>query len=240
MPSLVTYQLDRGVATITIDDGKANVLSFDMLAAINEALDRADADDAIVILSGRQGIFSGGFDLQVMRAGGAETARLVEEGFVLGIRLLEYRSPVIIGCTGHAVAMGSFLLLCGDYRVGVDGPFRIVANEVAIGMTMPFTAIEFCRQRLTPAAVNRAVILAEPFSPADACAAGFLDRVVPADALSATTASLANDVAGLDRHADAATKTRVRAGAIKAIREALEHDRASFATLVAAPPANGS
>jgi len=236
MSAPVTYHFADGVATITIDDGKANALSFAMLAAIGEALDRADADGAIVILNGRPGIFSGGFDLNVMRAGGNDTALLVEEGFVLGIRLLEYPAPVIIGCTGHAVAMGAFLLLCGDYRVGVDGPFRIVANEVAIGMTMPFTAIEFCRQRLTPAAVNRAVILAEPFSPADACAAGFLDRVVGVEDLVPTTASLASAVGGLNRAAHTATKGRVRVDAIKAIREALEHDRASFATLIASPP----
>ena len=88
---------------------------------------------------------------------------MLEQGFLLALRLLEHPAPLIIACNGHAVAMGIFLLLSGDYRIGVNGPFRLVANEVAIGLTMPRAAIEICRQRLTPSHFNRAVILAQNY-----------------------------------------------------------------------------
>ena len=116
------------------------------------------------VLTGRQGIFSGGFDLKVLGAGGPDAAAMLEQGFLLALRLLEHPAPVIIACNGHAVAMGIFLLLSGDYRIGVNGPFRLVANEVAIGLTMPQTAIEICRQRLAPSHFNRAIILAETYA----------------------------------------------------------------------------
>ena len=107
----------------------------------------------------------------------------------------------------------------------------MVANEVAIGLTMPRAAIEICRQRLAPAHFNRAVILAEAYTPFDAVAAGFLDRVVPeADLLPAAT-SMAKDFAGLDRHAHATTKSLARAAAIEAIRGGLAADREIFRTL---------
>jgi enoyl-CoA hydratase len=231
MSQPVSYDFSDRIATISMDDGKANALSLDMLSAVNEALDRAVADDAIVVLTGRPGIFSGGFDLKVLGAGGTPAARMLDEGFLLALRLLEHPTPVVIACNGHAVAMGSFLLLSGDYRIGVDGPFRLVANEVAIGLTMPWTAIEICRQRLAPSHFNRAVILAEAYGPVDGVAAGFLDRVVEAPDLADTAKTVATGLAALDRSAHAATKSHARESALGAIRQGLEVDRELFRSM---------
>jgi enoyl-CoA hydratase len=228
---LVSCQAADGIAIIAMDDGKANALSLSMLAALNKALDRAQSEDAIVVLTGRPGIFSGGFDLKVLGGGGSDAGLMLEQGFLLALRLLEHPNPVVIACNGHAVAMGSFLLLSADYRIGVEGPYRLVANEVAIGLTMPRAAIEICRQRLAPAHFNRAVILAEVYSPSDAVAAGFLARVVPAADLSPVATSIAKGFAGLDRRAHATTKTLARAAAIEAIRGGLAADREIFRTL---------
>jgi enoyl-CoA hydratase len=226
--SLVTYEMADGVAVLTLDDGKANVLSLEMLAAINDALDQAAADDAVVVLTGRPGIFSGGFDLKVLRAGGEDAARMLEEGFELSLRLLEFPSPVIIACSGHAVAMGLFILLSADYRIGVDGTFKIVANEAAIGMTMPWAAIEITRYRVAPAHLHRVLALAETYTPAEAVAAGILDRVVAEPDLRRSALELAALYAGLDRTAHEATKLRVREEAVGAIQEGLEADQAIF------------
>src|ERR1700679_2164148 len=177
---MVSYHCDDAIATITIDDGKVNALSLAVLAELDAALSRAEQDDAVVILAGRDGVFSAGFDLPVLRGGGPDALAMLRAGFELAARLLAFPRPVVIACTGHAVAMGVFLLLCGDYRVGAAGPYKITANEVAIGLTMPRAAVEICRQRLTPAHFNRAVILAEAFTPGGAVAAGFLDQTVEA------------------------------------------------------------
>jgi enoyl-CoA hydratase len=228
MGTLVAYRLDDSIATITMDDGKVNVLSPMMLAELNVALDRALADRAVVVLTGREGIFSAGFDLSVLRSGGPETAAMLGAGFLLAERILSFPTPVVIACPGHAIAMGVFLLLSGDYRVGAAGAHKITANEVAIGLPIPRTAVELCRQRLAPAHFNRAVILAEVFSPDDAVAAGFLDRVVPASELGETARSLAAQLATLDMNAHAVSKLRVRDLALKAIRVAIEADDAEL------------
>jgi enoyl-CoA hydratase len=221
---LATYERDGAVGTITMDDGKVNVLSLAMLSEINAGLDQAEADGTVVVLTGRKGIFSAGFDLNVIRAASQDTLTMLEGGFKLSERLLAFPTPVVIACPGHAIAMASFLLLSGDYRIGVVGEFRIVANEVAIGMTMPRAAVEICRQRLAPAFFNRAVLLAETFSPGTAVAAGFLDHVVqPADLLDTARATAA-DLAKLDLNAHAATKPRVRGEALAAIRAGREAD----------------
>jgi len=228
MGALVTYQLDDSMATITMDDGKVNVLSPPMLAELNAALDQAEADRAVVVLTGREGMFSAGFDLAVLRAGGDDSAAMLRAGFELAARLLSFPTPVVIACTGHAIAMGVFLLLSGDYRVGADGPYKIIANEVAIGLTMPWAAIEICRQRLTPAHFHRTVVLAELFPPAAAVDAGLLDRAVPPTELRDVARETAETLAALDMHAHAATKLRTRDHALRALRAAIEVDDAAF------------
>lgn len=226
--SLVTYRLQDSIATITMDDGKMNVLSPEMFSEINGAFDRAKADRAVVVFTGREGVFSAGFDLRVLRAGGPEAPKMVRTGFELAERLLAFPAPVVIACTGHAIAMGVFLLLSGDYRVGAAGAHRIGANEVAIGITMPFFGVEMCRQRLAPAHFHRAVINAEMYGPEDAVVAGFLDRVVPAAELENGARSTAAQLAKLDIDVYTATKLRARDHALKAVRAAIEADGAAF------------
>jgi enoyl-CoA hydratase len=225
--TLVSYQLERSIATITMDDGKVNALSLQMLTELNAALDRATADRAVVVLTGRDGVFSAGFDLTVLRAGGSGASAMLRAGFELAERMLSFPTPVLIACTGHAVAMGVFLLLSGDYRVGAAGPYKITANEVAIGLAMPLAAVEICRQRLTPAHFNRAVIIAEVFSPDDAVVAGFLDRVVGASELQDVAVSAAAVLAKLDMDAHAASKMRARDHALNALRAAIDADDAA-------------
>jgi enoyl-CoA hydratase len=237
MSALVSYRLRDSVATITMDDGKVNVLSQAMLTELAAGLDRATADRAVVVLTGREGVFSAGFDLAVLRARSAASANLLRAGFDLAARLLTFPTPVVVACPGHAVAMGVFLLLSGDYRMGARGPYKLTANEVAIGMTMPRAAVEICRQRLTPACFNRAVGLAEVFRPDDAVAAGFLDRVVPAAELAQAAAAAAAELASLDLNAHAATKLRTRQFVQSALREAIDTDDAEYRAQLAAQPA---
>ncbi|MEO8265664.1 MAG: crotonase/enoyl-CoA hydratase family protein [Ilumatobacteraceae bacterium] len=228
MSTVVSYQLHESIATITMDDGKVNALSPSMLDQIGAALDRAESDRAVVVLSGRPGIFSAGFDLAVLGAGDDGAISMVRSGFELAERLLSFPLPVAIACTGHAMAMGSFMLLSGDYRVGAAGPYKFSANEVAIGLTMPRAALEILRQRLTPAAFTRAAILAETFTPQNAVEVGFVDRIVDPSEVAAVTRGIATAMAMLDMRAHSATKLRAREQTLTAIRAAIDTDVAAF------------
>jgi enoyl-CoA hydratase len=205
-----------------------------MLADINGALDQAAADQAAIVLTGRPGVFSAGFDLATLRAGGRPAAAMVESGFELSARLLSFPAPVVMACSGHAIAMGLFLLLSGDYLIGAEGHFRFAANEVAIGLTMPRAAVEVLRYRLTPAAFLRALTLSEPFAPDTAGAAGILDEVVPPAGLAAAARDRAGAAAALDRAVLAGSKARIRDQQVRAVRAAIKADRAGRAAAPAA------
>src|SRR5277367_782164 len=157
MSGPVTYRRDESIAVITMDDGKVNALWPTMQQALNEALDNADRDDVgAVVIAGNDRVFSGGFDLKILTAGEVQPAiDMLRGGFELSYRLLSYPKPVVMACTGHAIAMGAFLLASGDHRVAAPA-YNVQANEVAIGMTIPYAALEVMKLRLTRAAYQQA------------------------------------------------------------------------------------
>ena len=113
MTSAVSYELTESVATITLDDGKVNVLGPDMQSSINEALDRAEKDSAkAVVIAGNQRVFSGGFDLAVFQSGDPKAALgMLGGGFELSGRCLTFSVPVIMAATfaGDEALAGGWL-----------------------------------------------------------------------------------------------------------------------------------
>ncbi|MFJ3007503.1 crotonase/enoyl-CoA hydratase family protein [Pseudomonas fluorescens] len=225
MSELIAYHLEDGIATLTLNNGKVNAISPDVIAAFNAALDQAVTDRAIVIITGQPGILSGGYDLKVMTAGPKEAVALVTAGSTLARRLLSHPFPVIVACPGHAVAKGAFILLSADYRIGVDGPFSIGLNEVQIGMTMHHAGIELARDRLRRSAFHRSVINGEMFDPKSAVDAGFLDKVVSAEELQGAALVAARQLKKINMTAHKNTKLKVRKALLEALDNAIIQDQ---------------
>ncbi|MFP3514719.1 crotonase/enoyl-CoA hydratase family protein [Pseudomonas sp. SIMBA_077] len=225
MSDLIAYHQEDGIATLTLSNGKVNAISPQVIAAFNAALDQAEQDRAVVIITGQPGILSGGYDLKVMTAGPEQAIELVKQGSTLARRLLAHPFPVVIACSGHAVAKGAFLLLSVDYRIGVEGPFSIGLNEVQIGMTMHHAGIELARDRLRKSAFHRSVINGEMFNPNTAVDAGFLDVVVKPEALQATALEAARQLKKINMKAHKNTKLKVRKELLETLDKAIEQDQ---------------
>jgi enoyl-CoA hydratase len=214
----MTLNMTDDIAVIAMDDGKANAVSHAFLDTISPLLDTAEADAKAVVIAGRPGRFSGGFDLKVMQgATREEVAALVDRGGDLALRLMSFPKPVVIACTGHALAMGAMLLMSADVRVGVSGDFKIGLNESAIGMVLPHFGITLPRARLNPAYFTRAVVNAELFDPETAVDVGFLDYVATPDALMDAAMAQAKTLGALPQKAFAGNKKLIRAAAIEAM-----------------------
>jgi len=229
MSDLTSYRCEDGIASVEMDDGKVNALGVPMLRELHGALDQAEQDDAIVILTGREGLFSAGFDLKVFSDSPEQLTEMLTLGATLCERILTFPRPFVTACSGHGIAAGCFIQLPADLRLGVDGPFQIGLNEVRIGLTMPRFVIELARSRLTPAEFDRAVNSAAMYAPAEAVRAGFLDRVVPAEELRAKAGEAALELAGLNADAHRQTKLKSRRGLIEAVRAAIEQEFEVFA-----------
>lgn len=228
MTDLVSYSLNEGVATVVINNGKANALSHDVFEQLNAALDQAEQDKAVVILTGQPGVFSAGYDLKEMQKGMNEAAALVNVGSKLTRRLAAFPLPIIGACSGHAIAKGAFIMLSVDYRVGVEGSFKLGLNEVAIGMTMHHAGIEIARHRLAPAHFYRSVINAEIYSPDGAVTAGYLDEVVAPEQLLNRANELAQGFRKLNMRAHAQTKVKTKAGYLELLDRSIEMDAKSL------------
>ncbi len=207
---VVEYQSEQNVAVIKIKNGKANAISHEVIDLISIYLDKAAAEKKVVILTGQTGIFSAGYDLKIMKQGPEAAKALVTAGSNLTLKMLSFPMPIIAVCNGHAIAKGAFLLLACDYRLGVEGDFKLGLNEVMIGMTMHYAGIALAKARLAPVFFERSVNNAEIYSPEDALAAGFLDKIVSQEQLLPTATKIASMFSQLNLAAHAATKLRVR------------------------------
>ena len=225
MSELVSFKSDNGISTITMDDGKANAMSVQMLQGLNDALDQAEQAGGVVILAGREGILSGGFDLSVFKSGDNEKIlKMLTLGAELSHRMLSFPLPIIAACTGHAVAMGTFILLCCDYRIGAKGSSKFAANEVAIGLTVPYFAIEVIKQRVINKHRSKAVGLAHFFEIDEALEAGFLDQVAEPGQVLAESVLKAEEFLKLDLNAHTGSKLRLREPMLSALRVAIDKD----------------
>lgn len=229
MSDSVTYELDGQVAVITLDDGKANVYDHEALDAIDAGLDRATTEATAVLLAGRPGKFSAGFDLSIMTSGLEPMRALVSHGAEVMMKVFVHPQPVVAACSGHALAAGALFLMSCDRRIGVDGPFKLGLNEVAIGMGLPHFAVELARYRM-PASAFDTVVVGDTFAPAAAVGAGLLDRVVEGDhdALLSTASEEAHALSAISNGAVAHTKRLARQGLHDEILERLAPDMASI------------
>lgn len=221
MPDSVTYSRTELVSTVAMDDGKVNVFSIAMRRSLHEAFDLAELDGTVVLVKGRPGCFTAGFDLATLSGPAADVVTLLRLGASLAERILCFPAPVAIACTGHAFPADAFLPMAADVRLGAAGPFRLGLNEVDIGLTLPLFAVVLARHRLAPAHFDHAAVTGDMFSPEKAREAGLLDAAVSPEDLDATADGIARDLASIDRSAHAATKARVRGPVLEELRRAI-------------------
>ncbi len=226
--SPVSFELSGDVAVVRMDDGKANALSPAMLDALEQALARAAKEAKAAVLVGREGRFSAGFDLKHMMAGPVEARALVTRGADVLLAAYAHPQPLVVACTGHALAGGALLVLTGDVRLGALGEFKIGLNELAIGLPLPILALELSRDRLAPKKLTEATLCARQYSPPEAMAVGYLDETAEPGALLRAALDHAKRLAKLSGPSFAASKRALRGRTIQYIRDTLEANLREF------------
>jgi enoyl-CoA hydratase len=194
--------------TITLSGPGKNSLSTELMTDLAQRLEAADGQP--VLLTGEGDAFSAGLNLK-------EVSRLDSTGVERFLRLLDrvcvglytHPAPIVALVNGHAIAGGSVLVNCCDYRVAVDNPrARIGLNEVALGLRFPPTVLRICRRRI-PQRFHEQVFLGGALhSPTAALALGLIDEVSP-DAPTRARAVL-EQLAAHPPAAYAATKADLR------------------------------
>ena len=222
---LATLTSEGDVSIITLNDGKANVFSPEMSKTISSLLDEVPDDKGSLVITGRPGIFSAGFDLKIISSGDASAvSSMIKTGFTLLARVYNFPRPVIAACSGHGVALGAFLLCCADYRIGAKGQFIVQANETRNNMSIPTPILEISKTRISKTHWYRAILNAEAYPIEKAIEPGYLDEVVEAESLMTRAMEVANDLATLGHPHYKITKDLDQKDTLKRIHDAIEEN----------------
>ena len=211
------------ISIITLNDGKANVFSPAMIRDVNSCLDNVPTDSGCLIIRGSKGMFSAGFDLKVIGSGDVDAIKsMSKSGFEMLSRILDFPRPVIGACTGHGIALGTFLLCCCDYRIGLKGDFMIGANEMRTNMVIPIPILELIKFRVSQAHKYRAILGGTIYPISEAVEAGLIDEVVDEESFEEKLSKKAQDLATMGHPSYSLTKELFIGEVSKKIKNALE------------------
>ena len=207
------YAFEDRIARITLDDGKVNVMNWEFFNELTNALDQALTDKAaVLIFTGRPGVFSAGLDLKLMMTQTMpELIKFLRAFADIMMRVYLFPIPTIAAYSGHSIAGGAILTYACDRFMAVDGPYKVQINEVANKMILPTWIYTICRSAIPPRWWKEALLHAHIYTPREAYNKGIIDDLVDegGDVL-ALAKTYAQDLFRLDTRAYGATKKIMR------------------------------
>ena len=219
---IATFKKEEDISIITLDDGKANVFSSEMSQQVNDCLDQVETEKGCLIITGKEGMFSAGLDLKTIQSGDMEKILdMSSSAFKLLARIFSFPRPVIAACSGHGIALGTFLICCCDYRIGIKGDFMLGANEMRTNMVIPTPILELIKFRVNNSHKYRAVLGAEMYTLEKAKEAGLMDDVVNPEDLMQVAMEKAKDLATMGHPSYSLTKELFIAEPMSKINEAM-------------------
>lgn len=209
-----------GVLDVRLDDGGPNVLRPDVCEALAGVFEAHR--DAPVLLRGRDGMFCAGLDLRWMTSHPAEDIGLLLRACGSALMTIwTHPRPVVVAATGHAIAAGTMLAMCGDHVVAAEGGVWGL-NETTNGLEIPLFGLALAAGRLAPRDNDVLLIPGERIDASRAVAVGMADVLrAPAEVLPAAEERLAH-LATLPAAAYAGNKRRIRGE--RAERVLMAHD----------------
>ena len=207
---MIKIEKQDGIASITMDDGKANVLSLESCQAISNAMTQCRQDKAI-ILRGNGKIFSAGVDL--VRLSKNEDGYLPKfyKALVNCLEsLIQFPGPLIAEVAGHAIAGGCIIAGACDFRIAATDSGRIGVPELTVGVPFPVIALEILRERVSPQRFTEVVYLGKTYSMTEGREIGLIDEIVDPTKLQEHCQNLANKLVAIPTETFRLTKANIR------------------------------
>ena len=221
--SIATLSKENDISIIKLDDGKANAFSYDMLSQVNDLLKKVPRDSGALVITGREGLFSGGFDLKTLATGDMEKiTKMVQLGYRLLLELFSFDRPIVAAVSGHSIALGLFVTCSADYRIAIDGKYVCQANEVRNNMDIPTQIMEIIRARVNKKYFYSAVYHSDAYSVQDSIEVGYIDEVVSEDQFMQRVMEKAKELATLPHPFYANTKKTAQDEVRQKIADAID------------------
>ena len=221
--SIATLSKENDISIIKLDDGKANAFSYDMLSQVNELLTQVPRDSGALVITGREGLFSGGFDLKTLATGDMEKiTKMVQLGYRLLLELFSFDRPIVAAVSGHSIALGLFVTCSADYRIAIDGKYVCQANEVRNNMDIPTQIMEIIKARVNKKYFYPAVYHSDAYSVQESIEVGYIDEVVSEDQFMQRVMEKAKELATLPHPFYANTKKTAQDDVRQKIADAID------------------
>ena len=221
--SLATLSQENDISIIKLDDGKANAFSYEMLCQVNELLTKVPRDSGALVITGREGLFSGGFDLKTLATGDMEKiTKMVQLGYRLLLELFSFDRPIVAAVSGHSIALGLFVTCSADYRIAIDGKYVCQANEVRNNMDIPTQIMEIIKARVNKKYFYPAVYHSDAYSVQESIEVGYIDEVVSEDQFMQRVMEKAKELATLPHPFYANTKKTAQDDVRQKIADAID------------------
>ena len=221
--SIVTLSKENDISIIKLDDGKANAFSYDMLSQVNDLLKKVPRDSGALVITGREGLFSGGFDLKTLATGDMEKiTKMVQLGYRLLLELFSFDRPIVAAVSGHSIALGLFVTCSADYRIAIDGKYVCQANEVRNNMDIPTQIMEILKARVNKKYFYPAVYHSDAYSVQESIEVGYIDEVVSEDQFMERVMEKAKELATLPHPFYANTKKTAQDDVSQKIADAID------------------
>ncbi|MEU6008318.1 crotonase/enoyl-CoA hydratase family protein [Streptomyces sp. NPDC047453] len=196
MSRTVTFEVDRGVAVVTLDRPDVrNAIDLPTARQIAAALDEVDAREDVMaaVFTGAGPVFSAGMDLKAFSATGERP--LVEGRGAFGICERATEKPLIAAVEGKALGGGMEIALACDLVVASEESW-FGLPEVKRGLVAAAGGVLRLPRRVPRAVALEMVLTGEPVDAARAHALGLVNRVVAPGTARERAVELARSIAG--------------------------------------------
>jgi enoyl-CoA hydratase/carnithine racemase len=217
------------VAELRLNRPPANALNPALVRDLIDALAKVSADGARgILLSGQPGIFSGGLDVpELLMLGRDSISAFWADFFALMRALASSPVPVVAAIEGHSPAGGAVLALHCDYRIGVEGSFRLGFNEVLVGLPVPATILLALEDLVGSRRARDLAVRGRLVDMAEALQLGLVDELAKEGEVVARACALAGELAALPSIAMNQTRLACKRRLLRALEQGNDADSAA-------------
>jgi enoyl-CoA hydratase/carnithine racemase len=186
------------VAILNLNRGPTNPLNLELvqeLAEILSSLNSSSEVRSLILTSASDKFFSIGFDIPGIYDLPRDEFTSVYQAFnQVCLELYTFPKPTVAAIKGHAIAGGTILALCCDYRFIAEGHKLMGLNEIKLGVPVPYLADLILRQVVGPRLARQVVESGDLYPPDELAELGLVDDVLPLDQVLPTAIEKANSL----------------------------------------------
>jgi enoyl-CoA hydratase/carnithine racemase len=232
---LIVYQIEDGVATLTLNNPPANALSNALLEELDQAVETlgGKTEAKAVVITGAGKIFAAGADIKEIAEIDTEDRgrRLTARGQAILDRIERLNKPVLAALNGlFCLGGGLELAMACHLRIAGDR-VRLGLPEITLGIMPGFGGTQRLPRLVGTAKALELILTGDRIKAEEAREIGLVNEVVPDSEVVNRARAVAKKIAGMGQAAVRAALRAVMEGQTRPLDSGLELESKLFGSL---------